>query len=122
MLYTFSGDKLLPRNPAAIEAMKATELHLTRETDVWRAWIGFNASHSLGLMGLGATLIGVSAQAPETFDRSLLWPVGALSWVAMYYVLSKRYFFSIPRRGVTVAFLLLLTGLVGRKMQTKGAN
>ena len=40
LAYTFHGPKLLPRDPAVIEAMKATTMVITRETTVWNAWIG----------------------------------------------------------------------------------
>ena len=47
LVYTFHGPKLLPRDPALVASMKAVPLVLTAETTVWRAWIGFNTSHSM---------------------------------------------------------------------------
>ncbi|WP_455710250.1 LIC_13387 family protein [Pseudoalteromonas maricaloris] len=48
-MYTFSTEKFNPYDISAAEAMKRTSPQLTKETTIWRAWIGFNASHSLGL-------------------------------------------------------------------------
>ena len=53
LLYTFFGPKLLPRDPGVIASMKATTLVITRETSVWNAWIGFNASHSMAAILFG---------------------------------------------------------------------
>jgi hypothetical protein len=33
--------------------MSQTHLVLTRQTTMWRAWIGFNASHSMGAVFFG---------------------------------------------------------------------
>ena len=50
LLYTYRGWKLQPRDPALREAMAQSTLFITRETTVWRANKGFNASHSLGIL------------------------------------------------------------------------
>lgn len=50
LIYTFFTNKFEAYDSAVTEAMKATSPILTRETTVWNAWIGFNASHSLGAM------------------------------------------------------------------------
>ena len=39
---------LSPSDPQLAEAMTRSGLRLTRRTDMWRAWVGFNFSHSLG--------------------------------------------------------------------------
>jgi hypothetical protein len=46
LLYTFWRAKLLPRDPSLVESMKAVPLVITRETSVWKAWLGFNASQT----------------------------------------------------------------------------
>ncbi len=53
LLYTFVGPKLLPRNSDLQSAMKSSSLVITKETTMWRAWIGFNASHSMGAILFG---------------------------------------------------------------------
>lgn len=50
VLYTYRGNKLDPRDPAVREAMERANPVITRQTTVWRATKGFNASHSLGLV------------------------------------------------------------------------
>jgi hypothetical protein len=48
LIYTFSGKKLTPRNPALQVRMAKVSPVITRQTTMWKAWVGFNASHSYG--------------------------------------------------------------------------
>ena len=79
LLYTFHGSKLHPRDPALIAQMQSTTLVLTRETTVWRAWIGFNASHSLAAIMFGL-VYGYLAwfQTPVLFGSNFLIALGAI--------------------------------------------
>jgi hypothetical protein len=54
LLYTFRGSKLHPRDPELAERMREISPVISRETTMWKAWIGFNASHAYG-----ATLFGL---------------------------------------------------------------
>jgi len=54
LLFTFYGPKLQPRDRDLIARMQETNLVLTSEASMWKAWIGFNASHSLGVILFGA--------------------------------------------------------------------
>src|SRR5258705_6980249 len=53
LLYTFYGNKFAPRDPALQVAMREVSPVITRETTMWRTWIGFNASHSMGAILFG---------------------------------------------------------------------
>lgn len=52
--FTFVGTKLGPRDPELEARMKAVAPVITRQTSMWKAWIGFNASHSFGAILFGA--------------------------------------------------------------------
>ena len=111
LVYTFRGPLLTPRDPAVRAAMLATHPVLTRRTTMWRAWIGFNASH-----GLGAILFGLLygylalAQPALLFGSPFLLAVG-LGALAAYLLLAKLYWFRIPLAGMLVAFLWYLAGV-----------
>jgi hypothetical protein len=49
LVYTFWGPQLTPRDPALQVSMSQISPVITKETTMWRAWMGFNASHSMGL-------------------------------------------------------------------------
>ena len=53
LFYTFRGPMLTPRDPALQVSMSQIAPVITNETTMWRCWVGFNASHSLGLILFG---------------------------------------------------------------------
>jgi hypothetical protein len=48
LLYTFHGPKLLPRDRELQARMQEVSPVITRQTTMWKAWIGFNASPNFG--------------------------------------------------------------------------
>lgn len=103
LAYTYFGDRLLPRDRAAVDAMKRTTLVLTRETSVWDAWIGFNASHSLGALLLAAFYVLLAGWHMDLLAQSkALQLVGVVSGCA-YVWLAYTYWFRIPLIGVALA-------------------
>lgn len=42
LLYTFRGHKLHPRDPELTAEIMTVSPVITRESTIWRAWIGFN--------------------------------------------------------------------------------
>jgi hypothetical protein len=99
---------LTPRDPRLVEVMTHAELRVTPRTDLWRAWVGFNFSHSLGVLILGAVvvLIGIS---PERFarDAGVFVPLAVVS-AAGYLLLGVRYWFRVPIAGCAVSLALFL--------------
>lgn len=112
LIYTFSGPKLMPRDPALQARMNEVPLVITRQTTMWRAWIGFNASHSMGaiLFGLVYGFLAV-AHAPLLFDSPFLLVVG-LAMLGGFFALGKVYWFSIPFRGIAGALACYIAGIV----------
>ena len=112
LLFTFNGTKLHPRDPALKAAMMAANPEITRQTTVWRATLGFNATHSMGLMLFGLIYGYLAlAQPLMLWQSGFLLGLGLITLIA-YVVLAKLYFFSIPFRGVTLAALLYAAGVV----------
>jgi hypothetical protein len=112
LVYTFHGPKLLPRDPGLKARMEEVSPVISRETTLWKTWIGFNASHSYGAL-LYALIYGyLAAMQPATlFDSAFLLCVGALYLAGMAFV-GRRYFFSIPFRGILLATGLYAAGLI----------
>ena len=106
-LYTFldirNPRRLVPDDPAIAAAMATSKLRLTRGgTTMWKAWVGFNFSHSLGLILFGSLCIaaGASLQAlPVPSWVLLLFAVIG----AAYSVLAVLYWFRIPIAGSAIA-------------------
>lgn len=112
LLFTFRGPKLHPRDAALQARMQEVSPVLTRQTTMWKAWVGFNASHSYGAIFFGL-VYGYLAlvHAALLFQASFLLAVG-LALLLGYLVLARLYWFSIPLRGVALATALYVAALV----------
>ena len=111
LVYTFWGNKLTQRDPALREAMNATPMVLTSETSMWRAWIGFNASHSICAVFFALVFGFLAVFHPELLFRSVYLQVLGVAVLVAFVVLAKLYWFSIPMVGVTPALVCFLSGL-----------
>ena len=103
LIYTFLTNKFMPRKQEVVEAMKETSLVLTKETTMWKAWIGFNASHSLGAIVFSVFYILLSIQHMDVINETM-----GFIWLAVinsfaYLFLAKKYWFTIPFIGILMA-------------------
>jgi len=110
LVFTFAGPKLSPRDPELAARMKAVAPLITRQTSMWKAWVGFNASHSLGAILFGAVYGYLAlAQSALLFHSAFLGILGGLL-LGGYVVLGKLYWFSVPFRGIVVASICYALG------------
>jgi hypothetical protein len=112
LVYTFSGTKLHPRDAALQARLKEVSPIITRETTMWKAWIGFNASHSYGAILFGL-VYGYLALAHSSFllQSTFLLLLGLLL-LAGYAFLGKVYWFSVPFRGIVLSTALYVAALI----------
>jgi hypothetical protein len=103
LVYTFWGPKLTPRDHALQVSMSRISPVITKETTMWRAWVGFNVSHSMGaiLFGLVFGFLAL-AHGPLLFQSPFLLIVG-LAMLGGFVVLGKVYWFSAPFRGISMS-------------------
>ena len=93
--------------------MSASGVRLARGgTTMWRAWVGFNFSHSLGavIFGFGCLVVGLSLGSLALPKATLLVPV-AIS--AIYLWPPIRYWFRIPAIGIAAGNAVLHHRLAG---------
>jgi hypothetical protein len=103
LVYTFRGPKLTPRDPALQARMAEVSPVITRQTTMWRAWVGFNASHSMGAILFGLVYGFLANAYPEIlFGSPFLLAVG-LAMLGGLAVLGKVYWFRIPFRGIVTS-------------------
>jgi len=92
--------RLVPADPSVAQAMAQSTLRLSRGgTDMWRAWVGFNFSHSLGLLLFAALAIWAGARIKMV--PSAIMPALILISV-VYLVLALLYWFRAPVIGVAI--------------------
>lgn len=111
LLITFRGNRLQPFDEALLTLMRQSTPRLTRQTTMWRAWVGFNASHSLGAMLFGLIYAYLAVRQPLVlFTSGFLLGVGLLTLVS-YTVLARRYWFRVPLRATVLSLTLYVAGL-----------
>jgi len=112
LLYTFRGPNLHPRDPALTAEMMKVSPVITGETTMWRVWIGLNATLGLGLILFSGVFGYLAICHREFLFRS--WFLLALGFALLlgYGAVAKLYFFSSPFRGIVLAAILYLVGIV----------
>ena len=112
LFYTFRGPKLQPRDASLKVTMSEVSPILTRQTTMWKAWVGFNASHSFGAIFFGLVYGYLAlAHSPFLFQSTFLLLVGLFLLVG-YVFLGKVYWFSVPYRGIVLSTALYASALV----------
>lgn len=105
LAYTYVGDKLHPRDSDLLDRMKATSPVISRRTNMWKAWVGFNASHSVGAILFGTMFGYLAVQQPTLLFQSYFLGVSGLATLGAYLVMAKLYWFTRPLQGILLAFL-----------------
>lgn len=105
LVCTFWGPNLTPRDPALQGSMSQVSPVITKQTTMWRAWVGFNASHSMGAILFGL-MFGFLAWA----HAHILFQFNFL--LAGYFALGKVYWFSVPFAGISVSLLCFVASIV----------
>ena len=116
---TPQGGPLSPTDPAVRSAMSTPGgigLAPAIAVPLWRSWVGFNLSHSLGVLAVGAY---IAVPALVDFDGALdriEWLVPAVALPLVYLAISIRCWFDKPTRGIALAATLIVVGIVGGLM------
>jgi hypothetical protein len=97
-----------PIDPSVREAMKGAKLAFNPRANVWQAWLGFNLSHSLGLVVFGGGVFTLGWRHFEVFAGSLVVQALTVLVAASYFVLSARFWFWGPAVGSGAAVLCFL--------------
>lgn len=111
IILTFHGPKLLPRDAAVKQAMNAVAPVITTQTNYWRMWIGFNASHSMGAMLFGLIYAYLAVAHGELLFHSVFLQCAGFAMLAGFALLAKLYWFITPLVGASVSLLLYIGSL-----------
>ena len=111
LLLTFRGPKLRPRDHSVQVAMENVHLGVTTQTTMWRAWIGFNASHSLGALLFSFIYGYLALQHPSVLFASAFLQIVGLAMLASFVLLARAYWFATPFAGTSLALVCFITGI-----------
>ena len=111
LLLTWRGPKLTPADPAVTEAMRGTSAQLDPSTNMWRLWVGFNASHGIGAVQYGLVFGILAITAPEVLFTS--WPlmIVAIAVPVAYLLVGLKYWFRVPTTGVGITAALAIAAV-----------
>lgn len=92
--------RLVPADPSVAQAMANSAVRLSGGgTDMWRAWIGFNFTHSIGVLLFAALAIWAGAR----INRLPAGIMPALTLIGcVYLVVALRYFYRSPAIGIAI--------------------
>jgi hypothetical protein len=111
IVYTFRGHKLYPRDSALQQTMQQVSPVISRETTMWKVWIGVNATHSLALILFGLIYGYLALLNTEfLFNSPALLTIG-LAMLLSLSVLSRLYFFTIPFSAICLSTLFYLASI-----------
>ncbi len=112
--YTLFTDKFLPRDPALMVEMQRVSPVLTRRVTMWKAWIGFNLTHSLGAILFGVMYIAIALENYTYLRASIALGVILLVFPLSVLATLVKYGFSAPRKGILAATVLIALSMALR--------
>jgi hypothetical protein len=105
---------LSPADTGLATAMAETRLVLTRRTNMWLAWVGFNFSHSLGALLFGVVVLMIGRSAASFAAEGRVFVPLAVVVSSAYLILALRYWFRTPILGCALSVVLFVSSwLVG---------
>lgn len=107
LLYTFFTNKFSCRNQLLQAEMEKAFMVLTRQTTIWKAWMGFNASHSMGVIYIGIVNLVAAVWYFGIVARPAFMLLNIIV-ILFYGWLARKYWFSIPFKGLLVTAICFL--------------
>ena len=95
-----------PTDDEIRQSMQGVSIRLNRHVDLWKAWLGFNLSHSLGLVLFGAVVLTFAVKAQDAYFSSIAMQATTLVISLIYVMLSFKFWFWAPAIGCITATAL----------------
>ena len=112
LFYTFIGNKLHPRDAELRTRLEQGSPMISRQTTMWKVWVGCNASHSYGLLLFGAVYGYLALLHGRFLFQSWFLLMLGLFFLAGFAFLAKHYWFRVPFRAILSAIVFYMGALV----------
>ena len=101
--------RFAPPDAELLAAMQQATVGLNPKINLWQAWLGFNFSHSLGLLTFGGAFLYTGIFYPSVFSESKILQICSVSIPAIYVILSLKFWFVNPAvlTGIATASFIL---------------
>ena len=103
LVFTFFTDKFNAYDENVTKSMKETSLVITKDTTVWDAWVGFNASHSLGAILIAAIYVPLALFNMSVIEDNIYYSLLIFGVSLVYLGLAAKYWFKVPFVGIAIA-------------------
>lgn len=109
---TLSGYKLYPRNEKLVDEMKKSALILTAKSTMWKAWVGFNASHSSGAIFIGIMNYYLAFRHADLLRSDYFFALFTILTLGFYVWVAKKYWFDVVLTGISTAWVCFIVAFV----------
>lgn len=103
--------RLTPRKPEVREAMQDSTMNIHPSTNMWRAWLGFNFSHSLGAVAFGIIYLTLTLTDFTVIASNPLLLGLPVAFSGTFLLLAWRYWFTTPLVGIGIGFGCFVVGV-----------
>lgn len=112
LYYTFFTNKFSSKNEKVVQEMKLSYPILTKDTTIWKAWIGFNASHSSGAIFIGVINIYFAIKYFTVVQSDHFFFLINILTIGFYVWLAKKYWFKIPFTGILITLICFIVSYI----------
>jgi hypothetical protein len=91
LVFTYRGRRFYPRDALLEARMKEVSPVISRQTTMWRAGIGFHASHSFGAILFGLIYMYLALDGPRFLFKSPFLLILGLAYLCAFVVLAKLF-------------------------------
>lgn len=112
MLLTFFTNSFDLRNTELMQTLKQTNLRLNEDLSMWKAWIGFNASHSSGIIFIAVTNCFLAIRFYPMIQKNDWYFIFSICTIGFYVFLAWKYWFTPPLIGTSVTLVLYIAAYV----------
>lgn len=109
---TLFTNKFSSTNAKMVDEMKATSPILTQEITMWKAWIGFNGSHSSGVMFIGLINFYLALRYFPVLQSDHFFFLFNILTIGFYVWLAKAYWFTVPFTGLSIILLCFIASYI----------
>jgi len=100
-----------PTDASVRMAMQGAQLRLNPRINLWDSWLGFNLSHSMGVMMFGGALVFISWAHMAAFSQSAGLRALAVLVPAAYLAVALRFWFWGPALGLSLSLVCIIGAL-----------
>jgi hypothetical protein len=103
LLFTFRGTSFYPRDQELAFKMKAVSPVISTQTTMWKAAIGFHASHSIGAMLFSVVYMYLALEPTRLLFQSTFLLGAGLVYLALLITLCRLYWLRLPFAAMLLA-------------------